>query len=239
MESYVVVDLETTGLNPKEDKIIEIGAIKIEGGQQADTFRTLVNPGRILSERVQNITHLTDKDLEEAPYIEEVIPKYLEFAGEYPLVGHRILFDFSFLKRAAVNCGFSYERDGVDTLRIARICLPELESRSLPNLCRHFGIAHQAHRAFGDAKATLELFQILTERFYEENDKLFQPRELKYQVKKEQPATKSQKKHILKLLKYHSLTSEYDLDRITRREASRYADSIILHYGRCPKESQG
>lgn len=237
MESYVVVDLETTGLNAKKDKIIEIGAIRVEDGKQAATFSTLVNPGRALSEKVQEITHITDTDLKKAPYIEEVIPKYLQFAKAYPLVGHSIIFDFSFLKRAAVNCGFSYEREGVDTLAIARACVPEQKSKSLVSLCGHFGIAYQPHRAFEDAKATLALYKILAEQFSnEENESLFQPKELKHQVKRERPATRFQKKYLLRLLNYHSLTAEYDIDRLTRSEASRYADSIISRYGRCPKE---
>lgn len=236
MDSFVVVDLETTGLNAKREKIIEIGAIRVENGKQAETFATLVNPGRILSEKVQEITHITDKDLEKAPYIEEVIPKYLEFARDYPLVGHSIIFDFSFLKRAAVNCGFSYERAGVDTHAIARACVPEQKRKSLSSLCRHFGITYQPHRAFEDAKATLELYRILEERFSNgEHEKLFQPKELEHKVKKESPVTKSQKNYLLRLLNYHSLTSEYDLDRLTKSEASRYTDRIISQYGGCPK----
>lgn len=236
MDSFVVVDLETTGVNAKKDKIIEIGAIRVEKGKQTETFTTFVNPGRSLSARVQDITHITDKDLEKAPYIEEVLPKYLEFAKDYPLLGHSIIFDFSFLKRAAVNCGFSYERAGVDTHVIARACMPEQKSKSLSSLCGHFGITYQPHRAFEDARATLELYRILAERFFNaENEKLFQPKELKHQVKRERPATKSQKKYLLKLLNYHSLTAEYDLDRLTGSEASRYADNIISQHGRCPK----
>lgn len=237
MDSFVVVDLETTGLYAKKDKIIEIGAIRVENGKQTETFASFVNPGRALSEKVQEITHITDKDLEKAPYIEEVIPKYLEFARDYPLVGHSIIFDFSFLKRAAVNCGFSYETGGVDTLAIARACVPEQKSKSLCSLCGHFGITYQPHRAFEDARATLELYRILEERFFnEENEKLFLPKELKHQVRRERPATKSQKKYLLRLLNYHSLTADYDINRLTRSEASRYADNIISRYGQCPKK---
>ncbi len=237
MDSFVVVDLETTGLNAKKDKIIEIGAIRVENGEPAETFAAFVNPGRALSQRVQDITHITDKDLEKAPYIEEVIPKYLEFAKDYPLVGHSIIFDFSFLKRAAVNCGFSYERGGVDTLAIARACMPEQKSKSLSSLCGHFGITYQPHRAFEDARATLELYRILEGRFFnEENEKLFLPKELKHQVKKDVPATISQKKYLLRLLNYHSLTAWYDIERLTKSEASRFADSIISRYGQCPKK---
>lgn len=238
MDSYIVVDLETTGLNPKKDKIIEIGALKIKNGKPVETFQTLVNPGRTLTEAVENITHITDEELAQASYIEHVLPEYMEFAEDYPLLGHSILFDYSFLKRAAVNQGYSYERDGVDTLAIARAYLPELESRRLPYLCSYFGIEHQAHRALGDARATYELFHLLKERFFKEEDKLFHPKKLVYQVKKEGPATRSQKEQLLKLLSYHSLTPEYNIDKLTKSEASRYMDQIIFHHGRYPKEGK-
>lgn len=235
MESYIVVDLETTGLNPRKEKIIEIGALKIEKGECVGTFETFVNPGRALSRKVQEITTITDADLEDAPYIEEVLPKYLEFSGNYPLVGHSIKFDFSFLKKAAVNCGFTYEREGVDTLPIAKTYLQDLESKSLLELCKHFGIPHNPHRALGDAKATFELYRILEERYKQEEDKLFLPRQLIYKVKKDMPATKGQKRRLKKLLSYHKLTSEYDIDRLMESEASRYMDFIISHYGQYPQ----
>ena len=239
MDSYIVVDLETTGLNPKTDKIIEIGALKIENGKPVETFQSLVNPGRALTEKVRDITHITDEELAEASYIEEILPKYMEFAGEYPLVGHSILFDYSFLKRAAVNQGYSYEREAVDTLAIARAYLPELESRSLPYLCRHFAIEHTENHALGDAQATYALYNLLMEKFYKKEDKLFFPKKLVYQVKKEGPVTRSQKEQISKLLSYHGLTAEYNIDKLTKSEASRYMDKIIFHHGRYPKEEKG
>ncbi|MBQ7066200.1 MAG: 3'-5' exonuclease [Lachnospiraceae bacterium] len=238
MDSYIVVDLETTGLNPKKDKIIEIGALKIQNGKLVETFQMLVNPGRTLTEAVENITHITDEELAQASYIEHVLPEYMEFAEDYPLLGHSILFDYSFLKRAAVNQGYSYEREGVDTLAIARAYLPELESRRLTYLCSYFGIEHQAHRALEDARATYALFNLLKDRFYKEEDKLFSPKKLIYQVKKEGPATRSQKEQLLKLLSYHSLTPEYNIDKLTKSEASRYMDQIIFRHGRYPKEGK-
>lgn len=238
MDSYIVVDLETTGLNPKQDKIIEIGAVKVENGRVTDTFQSFVNPGRPLTERVENITHITGEELEKAPYIEEILPDYMEFAKEKPLVGHSILFDYSFLKRAFVNMGYSYEREGVDTLAIARVFLPELESKRLEKLCRYFGIEHQAHRAFEDARATYALFELLKDKFYKEGDKRFYPKKLIYQVKKDGPASVAQKEQLARLLSYHALTPEYELERLTKSEASRYMDQIIFRYGRYPKEGK-
>ena len=103
--TYVCVDLETTGLEPKRDRIIEIGAVKVRDGVPQEEFSTLVNPQRQLEERIVTLTGIQEEDLKDAPPIEEVLPKFLEFAEELPLLGHAVLFDFSFFKRAAVNLG--------------------------------------------------------------------------------------------------------------------------------------
>ena len=102
-DTYVSIDLETTGLNPKRDRIIEIGAIRVEQGQIVEEFSTFVDPGRKLEERITELTGIRDEDLADAPQLDEVFPKLLEFMGELPLLGHRILFDYSFLKKAAVH----------------------------------------------------------------------------------------------------------------------------------------
>lgn len=234
MNSYVSLDLETTGLNPKTDKIIEIGAIRVENGVCRDTFESFVNPGRRLEEKITELTGIVDKDLEEAPDIMEALPKFLEFAGELPLLGHSVLFDYSFVKKAAVKQDLSFEKKGVDTLKIARKYLSELPHRSLDYLCKHYQIPHHAHRALADAKATVALYEALWRDFGETVDAalVFAPAELIYQVKKESPATKSQKERLYKLICKHKLNTGYDLDKLTKSEASRCTDQILAKYGR-------
>lgn len=233
-DSYVCVDLETTGLNPKTDKIIEIGAVKVIGGVCVGTFETFVNPGRMLSDRIVELTGITDVQLKGAPSIEEVLPELLSFFGEHVLLGHSVLFDYSFIKKAAVNGKYTFERNGIDTLKIARKYLPELESRSLDFLCGHYKIPHKAHRALEDAKATCTLYDKLWEGFHgaEEADKFFAPAKLIYQVKRETPITPAQKERLYKLIARHKLTVNYDLDKLSRNEASRYTDQIVAKYGR-------
>ena len=233
-DSYVCVDLETTGLNPKTDRIIEIGAVKIEHGVQTGTFETFVNPGRLLSETVTGLTGIRDEQLADAPDIKEVLPELLVFVGDEVLLGHSVLFDYSFIKKAAVNEKMTFERKGIDTLKIARAFLPQLESRSLDFLCRHYKIPHKAHRALEDAKATCALYEMLYCEFgeREEAEKLFSPKELIYHVKRETPATPAQKERLYKLLMKHKLTVEYDVDKLTRNEASRYTDLILAKFGR-------
>lgn len=235
-ESYTAVDVETTGLDPKKDKITEIGAIRIEKGKVADSFHTLVNPGRKLEERIVSLTGLTDELLGEAPFIQDVIGRFLEFETTGCLLGHSVLFDFSFLKRAAVNAGKQFDKNGIDTLAISRKYLQELESRSLPYLCRHFGIEHRAHRALSDIEATLDLYRILKEKFGQDEEamKWFMPKPLIYQVKKEGPVTKKQKEQLERFLSYYHLESEYNIESLTKNEASRYLDRLISIHGRIP-----
>lgn len=231
-DAYTVLDLETTGLNPKHDRIIEIGAVKVRDGKVTDQFQTLINPGRILEQRVCELTGIHNEMLKEAPQIETQIEPLLAFIGDDVLVGHRILFDYSFVKKAAVNQKLNFEKKGIDTLKLARKFLPELESRKLEYLCTYYGIRHQAHRALGDAQATAVLYDKLVELFYEADEKAFQPIPLIYQVKKETPITKPQKERLYKLLDKHRITIEYDVDKLTRSEADRTIDRILAEYGR-------
>lgn len=240
-DTYVCIDLETTGLNPKVDRIIEIGAVRVENGIQTETFETFVNPGRLLEERVRKLTGIKEEDLTEAPKIEEVLPKLLEFAGDNVLLGHSVLFDFSFVKKAAVNQKMTFEREGIDTLKIARKYLADLESRSLGFLCTYYQIPHKAHRALEDAKATVMLYEKLANQFLNaETEKDFLPQKLIYSAKRDTPATKAQIERLYKLLDKHKINSEdmpvgipRELPKeMTRSEASRYADLILAKFGR-------
>jgi len=229
-DSFIVIDLETTGLNPKTDKIIEIGAVRVREGIITEHFATLVNPGRRLEERITELTGITDVELKVAPYIEEVLPELITFIDEDILVGHRVLFDFSFLKKAAVNMKLSFEKKGIDTLKLARRFLPELESKRLPFLCEYYGIPLKAHRAVEDAKATALLYGKLAQAFPQED--AYRPVSLIYKVKKEGPVTPKQKERLYKLIEQHKLIVDFDVDKLTKNEASRITDKILSKYGR-------
>ena len=238
-DTYVSIDLETTGLNPKRDRIIEIGAIRVEQGQIVEEFSTFVDPGRKLEERITELTGIRDEDLADAPQLDEVFPKLLEFMGELPLLGHSILFDYSFLKKAAVDRKITFERSAVDTLQIARKYLQELPHRNLGYLCQYYEIPHHAHRALEDAKATDRLFRKLAELFYQEEtigqaltELTFEPQPLHFQVKRDTPATKPQKERLYRLQEQHKITLEVDVEKLTRSEAGRLVDKILAKYGR-------
>ena len=236
-DSYICIDLETTGLNPKTDKIIEIGVVKVDKDVIVEEWETLVNPDRPLEERIAELTGIRDEQLAAAPTIEEVLPKLLETVRDYVLLGHSVLFDYSFVKKAAVNQRLSFEKEGIDTLKIARKYLPDIESRSLPYLCKYYGIVHNAHRALQDAKATVELYRKLAEQFYEQEEReedksLFRPKKLCYQAKRDTPITIPQKEQLYKLADKHKLIIDYEIEKLTRSEASRRIDRILAEYGR-------
>ena len=230
LENFVCVDLETTGLNPKTDRIIEIGMVKVREGKIVDQFSSLINPRQQLEERIEQITGITQKELENQPLQTEILPQILEFLEEDVFLGHRVLFDYSFLKRAFTNEKISFERKGIDTLKIARKVVADCESKSLPKLCSHYGIEYHPHRALSDALATVELYRKLSELYYEEE--LFAPKPLIFKVKKESPITEAQIQRLTLLLERHNLPCAAEITSMTRNEASRYIDRILSTYGR-------
>lgn len=231
IDTYVSIDLETTGLNPRKDRIIEIGAVKVKDGEIRERFSQLVNPGRRLEPRIVELTGITDQDLEGQPRIEKVLPELLGFLGDEPLLGHRVLFDYSFLKKAAVDQRLPFEKRGIDTLKLARKYLADLEHRNLDYLCEYYQIPHRAHRALADAEATHVLYRKLAAAFYAE-DGLFEPEQLQFRTKRDTPVTKPQKERLYRLLKQHNITLEADVEGLTRSEADRLIDKLLAAYGR-------
>ena len=230
LQDFICIDLETTGLNPKRDRIIEIGAVKVRDGKIVETFQQLIDPKQQLEERVEILTGITSKELEGKPTIQEVLPKLQEFLGEDVLLGHRVLFDYSFLKRTFTNEKISFERKGIDTLKLARQFVTDCESKKLESLCKYYGINLQAHRAFNDAQATVELYKKMVEEYY--NEDAFAPKPLEFKVKKESPITKAQKERLTLLLAKHNLEPKCEIASMTKNEASRYMDQILATYGR-------
>lgn len=235
LENYVSIDIETTGLDPKTDRIIEIGAVRVHDGMIREIRNWLINPRCELSDFIKDLTKIDEAMLADAPYIDEVLPEVIEFCKDDVLLGHNIMMDFSFLKRYAVNRRLSFEKYGIDTLKLARIIFADMEKKNLGFLCDELGITvENKHRAADDALATVKLFQIMEEAAKGRDDweKLFKPIKLQYDVKKEGPITPAQKNHIKKLLDEHGLILDRDIDSMTKNEASRYIDKTINKYGR-------
>lgn len=233
IRDYVSVDIETSGTQAKWDKIIEIGAVKVRDGKVVDTFSELINPGVKISPFITGLTGITNDMLAGKPEIETVLPKFVAFAQEDYLLGHNVMFDYSFLKQNAMNLNIPFEKSGVDTLKIARKTLKGLESRGLEYLCTYYGIKDDNHhRAFNDARATSELYLILMKQFGSELPGLFEPYTFTYSVKKMQPITDRQKKYLRDLMEYHQIIPDFDINALSKNEASRKIDKILTEKGR-------
>jgi DNA polymerase-3 subunit epsilon len=163
--TYVIVDLETTGLDHRAEKIIEIGAVKMVGSRAVATFERLVNPNRLIPPKIVKLTGITNTMTANAPVIDEALPGFARFAGDAVLVAHNAHFDMSFLKTAAREIGMKAPRNRYfDTKLIAQRLKPAIGFYRLANLARYFNVTHQPnHRALSDALATAEVFAKLLE----------------------------------------------------------------------------
>ncbi|MFA6343111.1 MAG: helicase C-terminal domain-containing protein [Candidatus Gracilibacteria bacterium] len=169
---YVALDLETTGFDAANDQIIEIAAIKFESSPDGepdkakilDTFSTLINPGIAIPPMITHITGIKAADLVDSPRFEDVRQKFLAFIGRYPIIGHNIGFDVTFLKQK----GLPIDNELYDTLAMAGILLPDLPSYSLDTLSRLLKIEHKnKHRALDDTEACRKLFLILEKKIFD------------------------------------------------------------------------
>ena len=231
--SFVCFDLETTGLSPVTDRIIEIGALKVKEGKIIERFSEFINPFIKLPENIIRLTGITDDMVRYAENEETVVKRFLEFAGDYTLMGHNIGFDYSFMKTAAKRQKREFDKLGIDTLELSRKLLPDLGSKSLGSMCGYYDIINQhAHRAFDDAKATALLYVSLCNEFYSLKPEVFDPKPLWFKVKKIQSITNKQKNYLIDLIKYHKIENIQSIDLLTRNEASRMIDKIILENGR-------
>jgi len=158
-DEYVVFDIETTGLKKETDKIIEIGAVKINNNKIVDNFSVFVNPKVPLSDKIIKLTSITDEMLKDALTEDEVIPKFLNFAGNAVLVAHNANFDVGFIRQWAKNKNIQVNNTVVDTVGLSKVLFPELKKYKLDIVCEHLGISlENHHRAVDDAHATAEIF---------------------------------------------------------------------------------
>lgn len=159
-DTYVVFDIETTGLSKEKEMITEIGAVKVEDGKIIDRFSTFVNPQRPISAEITKLTGITDDMVKDAPTIENVLPEFLKFCEDTVLVAHNASFDTGFIRIAAERAGLGeLHHTIVDTLELARALLPELNKHKLDIVCEHLGVTLNGHhRAVNDAEATAEVF---------------------------------------------------------------------------------
>ena len=157
-ETYVSLDLETTGLDLARDTIIEVGAVKFCGGQVVDTFQSFTNPGRPIPEFVQRLTGISDRQVRRAPFFTSVSEDLIAFLEDHPIIGHNVSFDLSFL----ASHGLRLNNPSYDTWDLASVLLPRVMDYSLGRLAASLGVDHPSpHRALEDARATQKVFLAL------------------------------------------------------------------------------
>lgn len=163
VSDYVLVDIETTGLSPVNDEIIEIGALKVRNNVIVDTFSTLIKPSCIIPYYITNITGITNEMVEYSPDIKEVLLKFNDFVGDYTLIAHNARFDISFLRNNFLkHLDIGLNNNYIDTLVLSRRYLPNLNSHKLQTLADYFNISYNgAHRGLRDCEITKMVYDNL------------------------------------------------------------------------------
>ncbi len=237
-QTYIIFDIETTGLSPQKEAITEIGAVKLMDGEVVDTFSKLVNPNQSIPPKITEITGITDDMVKDAPSIEQILPLFLEFCGKNPVVAHNASFDVSFIKAAAERLETAFDNPVIDTVQLSKELFPDEDKHNLEAVCRRMEVSlTNHHRALDDAKATAKAF-VKMRQIKEEAEDLI-PAE--FSVDKNPELLKKPYNHIIILAKNYTglknmykLISKSNLDyfykkpRIPKSILAKYREGLIL-----------
>ncbi len=237
-EEYIVLDIETTGLSFRTEKITEIGAVKVRNGEIIDTFECFVNPEVPIPQRIVEITHITDEMVKNAETIDIVMPKFLDFIGNLKLIAHNADFDVGFLKYNAENLGLKMDNEYIDSLKLSRQLFPEFKKHKLRIIAEKLGIkVENAHRALDDVKTLVQVFIKMLEKINQEEPK---KRGKKKEEKKELYKTLPSYHAIILVKDYKGLRNLYELisishlnyfykkPRILTSVLEKYKEGLIL-----------
>lgn len=157
---FIVFDIETTGLSARNDRITEIGAVRLRGGEVLEEFDTFVNPGIPIPPKITQLTGIDDRMVADAPSEKEGLEKFYTFCGDSAiLVAHNAGFDTSFIRAAAARCGMDYPFTAIDTVPICRALYPRLKNHKLDTVANHLKLApFNHHRACDDARVLADIF---------------------------------------------------------------------------------
>ena len=166
VNDYVVFDFETTGMKPGSNNIIEIGAVKVIKGEISGIFNTLINPEQFIPHYISNITHISNDMVADKETIYEILPKFVDFIGDLPLIAHNAVFDMSFLLTNAKKQHITINNPVLDTLYLSRKFNKECEKHNLAYLTKYFNIKlDNAHRAYFDALATNQVYKHIQQKY--------------------------------------------------------------------------
>ena len=163
LTDYVVIDIETTGLTPSKDEIIELGAVRVRNGDITDTFSELIRPERPISDFITGLTGISNAMVADALPIGELLPRFLDFVGSDTVIGHNVCFDIGFLHDKAIRySGRGFSNDHIDTLRLSRKLFPCEKHHKLSDLEQRFGLHNDsAHRALSDVLLTNDCYKYM------------------------------------------------------------------------------
>ena len=245
--TYCVLDLETTGFSATNDRITEIGIMKVKNKEIIDEFSCFVNPERHIPERVTEVTNITDEMVKDAETIEQVFPKMLEFLGDQEstvIVAHNANFDVGFLKQNAKRLGYDFDYSYLDTLSLAKDLFPDYKKYKLGKIAENLGIKVEvAHRALDDVDTTVKVFNVMIDMLKEKGAKKLEDID---EVAAD-PAAKAEEykklktyhaiilaknyvglKNLYKLVSFSHLDYFYRKPRILKSLYKKYSEGLIL-----------
>ena len=238
--TYCVLDLETTGFSFRTEKITEIGIMKVRNGEVIDELSTFVNPEKPIPQRVVEVTNITDDMVKDAPKIEEILPKVIEFVGDSVLVAHNADFDIGFLKYNCTLLGLKLGNTYLDTLRLAKDLFPQYKKYKLGIIAENLGIkVDVAHRALDDVDTTVKVLNIMFDMLREKGVKTLDDIDEKLSGKADYKSLPTYHAIILakdyvglrnlyKLISISHLHYFYKKPRILKSLYKKYSEGLIL-----------
>ncbi len=236
--TYCVLDLETTGLSFRTEKITEVGIMKVKNGEVIDKFSCFVNPEKPIPPKVVEVTNITDEMVKDAETIDKVFPKILEFVGDSVLVAHNADFDIGFLKHNAKELGYTLDNTYMDTLRLAKRLFPDFKKYKLGIIADKLGIVVEvAHRALDDVDTTVKVLNVMFNMLKEDGIKTLDDIDNKATVDfKKLPSYHAiilaknyvGLKNLYKLVSLSHLHYFYKKPRILKSIYKKYSEGLIL-----------
>ena len=227
---YCILDIETTGLSPINDKITEIGAAKMKNGKLVEAFECFVNPEISIPLNITQLTGITDEMVKNAETIDQVLPKFLEFVGNATIVAHNADFDMGFIKYNVHKLGLKLQNKYIDTLAISRRIFPEFEKHKLGIIAENLGIeVDNAHRALDDVRTLAQIFKIMLNKLKDKDN------EYKMNIKNMDNnhaiilvKTPAGLKNLYKLISLSHIDYFYKKPRIPKSMYTKYSDGLMI-----------
>ena len=238
--TYCVLDLETTGLSFRTEKITEVGIMKVKNGEVIDEFSCFVNPEKPIPQKVVEVTNITDDMVKDAETIDKVFPKILEFVGDSILVAHNADFDIGFLKYNASQLGYELNNTYLDNLRLEKSLFPDFKKYKLGFIADKLGIVVEvAHRALDDVDTTVKVFNIMISMLKEKGAKTWDDVDSLEIGKADYKSLPTYHaiilakdyvglKNLYKLVSYSHLNYFYKKPRILKSLYKKYSEGLIL-----------